>query len=330
MSLLYYKKLFTSLNVNANLQKKEGGSNSPNKPLLLLSVLQAIELGILTENKIYLTEDLIELFVINWKNLHGISGYHCKIVYPFFRLRSDGFWNLVANYGYEDIIKDKIDVRTYDMLNKYVDYAKLNDDLFELLQNKNNRLEMVQILLKEYFKNAKTDEYLASFEVGSEFYDYNYQSPEQLRFEFEQIEKLSKEAKEEETKLRDARFARNVINAYGAICSISELKVTVVANVSMLDACHILPFKESYNNNIENGFALCPNLHRAFDRGLIAVDNDYKVIVSNIFKENEQSNYSIRQFEGKKLLLPNNKLHYPKIEYFKAHKERFKDNFLKK
>lgn len=329
MSLLYYKKLFANLGRNPNMEHREG-EKSPNKPILLLSLLQAIEIGALKENCIHFNLDLKELFSINWRNIHGVSGYHCNIIYPFYHLKTSGFWQLVANSGYEKTLETIDQIRTKKALEEYVAYAKFNDDLFELLQDKNNRLELVQLLLKTYFSSAKAESYLATFEIDTQFYDYSYKSPEQLKLELE--EESNKEMKDnEEIKIRktfrDARFTRNVLNAYQNRCSISNLTVTALADISMLDACHILPFKESYNNNIENGFALCPNLHRAFDRGLITVDKNYKIIVSHTFKENEASNYNIRQFEGKKLLLPNNKLYYPKIEYFEEHKERFKHNF---
>ncbi len=71
----------------------------------------------------------------------------------------------------------------------------------------------------------------------------------------------------------------------------------------MVDACHIIPLGESYYDTITNGIALFPNLHRAFDRGLIAIDNNYKVVVSKTFKE-EVTNYSIRIFEGQEIMLP--------------------------
>lgn len=47
-----------------------------------------------------------------------------------------------------------------------------------------------------------------------------------------------------------------------------------------------------YNDTITNGIALCPNLHRAFDRGLIAIDDNFKVLVSQSFREDE-TNYSV-------------------------------------
>ena len=65
---------------------------------------------------------------------------------------------------------------------------------------------------------------------------------------------------------------------------------------------------------------MCPNLHRAFDRGLIAIDNNYKVVVSTTFKE-EESNYSIHGFEGKEILLPRLKDYFPLKENFSWHKQ---------
>jgi len=84
---------------------------------------------------------------------------------------------------------------------------------------------------------------------------------------------------------------------YNIKCCIFGLRVDATINVTMVDACHIVPFSISYDDTITNGLALCPNLHRAFDRGLIAISDDYRVVVSDAFVEDESS-YSIRQFAG--------------------------------
>lgn len=83
------------------------------------------------------------------------------------------------------------------------------------------------------------------------------------------------------------------------------MKVESINSISMIDACHIVPFSESYNDTITNGIPLCPNLHRAFDRGLIGIDDNYRVLISRSWKES-QSPYLIKQFEGKQILLPEN------------------------
>jgi putative restriction endonuclease len=96
------------------------------------------------------------------------------------------------------------------------------------------------------------------------------------------------------------------------------MRIDATISISMVDACHIVPFSVSYDDTITNGIALCPNLHRAFDRGLIAIDEDYKVVVSNSFKE-EENNYSIRAFESKTINLPTIESYFPTTNNFLWH-----------
>jgi putative restriction endonuclease len=60
--------------------------------------------------------------------------------------------------------------------------------------------------------------------------------------------------------------------------------------------------------------------HRAFDRHLICIDDDYRVVVSTSFVERCDSPYSIQQFKGKHILLPPEKRFYPALENLKAHR----------
>lgn len=109
-------------------------------------------------------------------------------------------------------------------------------------------------------------------------------------------QELDKESFEEEVFVRGGVFKRQVPLVYGNSCCISGMRVETALNVSMLDACHIVPFSQSHDDTISNGLALCPTLYRAFDRGLIAVDPDrYTVRVSRHLCEPVQSVYSIRQ-----------------------------------
>jgi putative restriction endonuclease len=56
----------------------------------------------------------------------------------------------------------------------------------------------------------------------------------------------------------------------------------------------------SHNDTISNCVALCPNLHRAFDRHLLWIDANYRVRVAGDFGELSGSDYGIRRFEGKR------------------------------
>lgn len=91
----------------------------------------------------------------------------------------------------------------------------------------------------------------------------------------------------------------------------------------MVDACHIVPFSECYDDTLSNGIALCPNLHRAFDRGLIAISDDYTVLVNKNFVENKRSAFNISQFAGKRIFLPDSEDMYPSLDNFAKHRCRF-------
>jgi putative restriction endonuclease len=99
------------------------------------------------------------------------------------------------------------------------------------------------------------------------------------------------------------------------------MRIIASREVQMIDACHIVPFSETHDDTISNGISLCPNLHRAFDRGLITIDEEYRVVVSNTFSEHSVD-YSIRQYEGKQLSLPSREAHFPAIENLRWHKSR--------
>jgi putative restriction endonuclease len=107
--------------------------------------------------------------------------------------------------------------------------------------------------------------------------------------------RLDEDTYQEEIFVRSGIFKREVPRIYNHTCCISGLRVDATINVTMVDACHIVPFSISYDDTITNGLALCPNLHRAFDRGLIAISDDYRVVVS----------------EGK-TQVPNSKLQIPR------------------
>jgi len=73
---------------------------------------------------------------------------------------------------------------------------------------------------------------------------------------------------------------------------------------------------------IRNGIALSPNLHRAFDRGMIAISDDYTVLLHKQVKD-LSSNYSVKQFENHQLHLPPDTIYYPDPLRNKDHRKRF-------
>ncbi|RYF47219.1 MAG: restriction endonuclease, partial [Cytophagaceae bacterium] len=66
-------------------------------------------------------------------------------------------------------------------------------------------------------------------------------------------------------------------------------------------------------------------LHTAFDRGMIGVDDRFRVLVSPAIAENLTSPYNLRQFHNQPLRLPFGDMHYPNREAFAWHlREKFR------
>ncbi len=98
-------------------------------------------------------------------------------------------------------------------------------------------------------------------------------------------------------------FRNSVLSAYNGRCCISGLSQS-----SLLVASHIIPWKsdETVRLNPRNGLALSMLHDRAFDLGMITIDEKMKVVVSHKYFDKKDRFYdiSIKAFEGKMINLP--------------------------
>jgi putative restriction endonuclease len=100
------------------------------------------------------------------------------------------------------------------------------------------------------------------------------------------------------------------------------MKLTSTYGFNFVDACHIVPFSVSQDDKVTNGLSLCPNLHRAFDRGMVSIDGDYRILVSDQLVEDEGHPYSLEQLRGRPIQLPNERKYYPSRDNLEWHRER--------
>ena len=76
---------------------------------------------------------------------------------------------------------------------------------------------------------------------------------------------------------RSTSFKRQVLNAYEHRCAVTRQQLKLV------DAAHILPVKAGAESIdvVRNGIALSPTYHRAFDNGLIYLDDDLEMRINS-------------------------------------------------
>lgn len=119
-------------------------------------------------------------------------------------------------------------------------------------------------------------------------------------------------------KLRDVSFRKRVLTAYAFKCAVCGIQLKLV------EAAHIIPV--SYENSTDetrNGLALCALHHKAYDQALIAVVEDYSVILNrnqtDEFKKLELDAGLAKFVKGLRpiILLPPAINDRPHIEYIK-------------
>ncbi|WP_165020628.1 HNH endonuclease [Dysgonomonas sp. ZJ279] len=314
-NLEYYLHCFT------HLRRAPINGGAPHKPILLLSVIDCIERGYINCERIYITPELIASFKSNW--IIWVHTVHTmKFTLPFYHMSSEPFWELITKTGYEIALTRRNSVKSFNTLNTAVNYALIDKALFLLLLQEKERSILKQVLITKYFPTVEPIVKNNIPYLDTIAQDILNDSAVQYRKKIADIQQSEdQENYEEEVYLRNSVFKKYIPMIYNNTCCITGLKINSLLNISMIDACHIVPFSENYDDTIGNGLALCPNFHRAFDRGLVTIDENYRVVISDKFKEETECSYSISQFLGKPILLPQKKLFYPKKENLIWHNE---------
>lgn len=78
---------------------------------------------------------------------------------------------------------------------------------------------------------------------------------------------------------RHKAFRDRVLGLYGNRCAFSGKQLMTPAGLTGLDAAHIIPVTSKGSDHPVNGVALAKDIHWAFDKGLIGVDADRRIIV---------------------------------------------------
>lgn len=310
--LLFYAKKFAQLKVD------RARGVAPHKPILLLSVIELVQQGHIKQNQIYLSPELIATFLKYWSSL-GSKSHRSDIALPFFHLTSEKFWHLAPNPGFESVITSKIRLKSLTALRNAVNYAFLDQALFDLLLLSTARNNLIQILMDTWFQDKATDiqsllavdalqvEQLHLFERGGAVY---------------RVEDLADEAA---TIVRDAAFRKNVISLYDHRCAFCKLKVISRDSQNIVDGAHIKPFSEFRDDRFDNGLALCKNHHWAFDRGWFSIDDNYRIIIPSerFTEEPPEQSKPMREFSGELLYLPGRSDFHPRREALQWHRDRW-------
>lgn len=127
-----------------------------------------------------------------------------------------------------------------------------------------------------------------------------------------------------ETKVREVKtrvnqnfFRQVVISNYSGKCAISGIDIP-----DLLIASHIIPWSKSEDErlNPENGICFSSLYDKAFDKGLIAINERFEVIFSSDLKKKSKNEYYSKYFshlENEKIILPQKYL--PNVKFLQYH-----------
>jgi putative restriction endonuclease len=281
----------------ANLKvDRARGDPAPHKPLLLLVVFEIAEKSV--GDILPLTPELAYRFCTYWSLVAHRRTQAPDVRYPFFHLKTDGFWLPIGEDG-----KRALDRRL-------TRYAALPLDFVAFASDPALRDKARHILIAKYFQpQERVALYtLVGLPIPSADQiarDAAYQSPEAAT-----------------SQAREARFRLNIVAAYNYTCALTRYRLTTVSGASIVDAAHIHQFSDSRNNDPRNGLALCKNAHWLFDNGLWTLSNEYKVIVAEgRFAEHGPHQKLLCDFHGQAIHLPSDPALWPNLIHITWHRK---------
>jgi putative restriction endonuclease len=118
---------------------------------------------------------------------------------------------------------------------------------------------------------------------------------------------------------RERSFMLNVRAAYTNQCAMTGLRLINGGGRPEVQAAHIQPVASKGPDSVRNGLALSGTLHWMFDRGLISIGDDYRILVAKNYVSEDAT----------RLLNQNGMIHLPKDPtlqpnalYLKFHRDR--------
>ena len=144
--LLTYKDMMLSLNLGT-----KNGVVSVSKPLYILAIIDAIEWEVLMENKIEFMDTFIrKRFGQLYEQVNNNrKGYESSFfVRPYFHLNSSSFYHLIWKPETEEL--NYSSTPSSKFLREHLLYAKLDDELWGLLQDAESREHLKRSIIRRY------------------------------------------------------------------------------------------------------------------------------------------------------------------------------------
>lgn len=122
-------------------------------------------------------------------------------------------------------------------------------------------------------------------------------------------------------KIREAGFRRKVCDAYDNRCAVTGLRIVNGGGKAEAQAAHIWPVAAGGPDVVQNGIALSATAHWLFDRHLISLTDEYRILVSHNKVPSELRVLFEKQME--RIHLPADPRLWPERSYVARHRDIF-------
>jgi putative restriction endonuclease len=118
---------------------------------------------------------------------------------------------------------------------------------------------------------------------------------------------------------RERSFMFSVRKAYSNRCAMTGLRLINGGGRPEVQAAHIQPVASRGPDTVRNGLALSGTVHWMFDRGLISIGDDYKILTA----KNHIPDDALRLLNQNGLIhLPDDQSLHPNAHYLKFHRDK--------
>jgi putative restriction endonuclease len=314
-----YLKAFAELRTDKNRKRWTSATTSraPHKPFLLLSILDLIAEGQITKNFIEPSFELAETFAGYWQRVMPL-GSTGNMAYPFFYMDSEPFWKLVPRPGV--IPPAGRVVSSMKRVKELYLGAKLDKELFKLVLMEPLRKRLQTILITTYFAPEIQPVILEQSQI-------NIQANEYSKSIIESAEPLAEyatadESMETQKKVRDQGFRKAIVTLYEHRCALCGIRILTLDGHTVVEAAHIIPWRETKDDKPTNGLALCRLCHWSFDEGLMGVGKNYEVLISKQVKREPNFPGHMLTLSDRTIFKPNKSIFWPAQEKIEWHRKK--------
>ena len=319
-----YLKSFSRLRTDKNRKRWSALTThqAPHKPFLLLSIMDLIAQGGMTQNFIEPSFELVDTFNGYWNNIIPLDSKGI-MSYPFYHMRSEPFWQLIPNEGYKD--QSGLTISSMVKLRDIYSGAKMDDQLFQFMCDRGTREQLRELLIETYFAPEIRTKVLEQGHLNYAAYQYSEKLLKVAEWK-KQFEKPEDESGWQK-RIRDSGFRRTIVTLYQHRCALCGIRMLTLEGYTIVDAAHVVPWKYSFDDRPTNGMALCKLCHWSFDKGLMSVGKEYEVLVSKRVSIEQNYPGHILTLTDRPIFTPDEKEFWPAQYNLQKHRQKiFKSN----